>query len=103
MENTTKPGITTGSGSTKPILASEKESTAAVSQPAPTVQESASITPAELLALLQTDLSDLRSQGFTVAILANGNGIVMALAYPEHKIGFVEKHITLDGTPVVQA
>lgn len=103
MADGTKQGITTGNGKGKtPILASAKENTAAVSKPVPIASESASITPAEVLALLQTDLSDLQSKGFTVAILVNGNGLVMALSHPAYKIGFADKHITLDGIQVVR-
>lgn len=101
MDTGNSPDIITGNSTTPtPILASESEPTAAPSVPVPAPSELASITVADVLSLLQTDCSDLRSKGLSVAILARENRLFLAVTYPDHELGFENGSITLDGKAV---
>jgi hypothetical protein len=87
------------------ILASEKESTAASLKPAQTKNENASTEIALILALLQTDFSDLQSKGLRVSILARDNKLYASIEYQGHALavsGGSKKSILLDGKPVVE-
>ena len=106
MESQEKQDITTGKpqGST-PILASEKENTAEPLKVAQTKNESDSIEIASILALLQTDFSDLQSKGLRVAILARENKLYASIEYKGHVLEVSDtgkKSILLDGKPVVE-
>lgn len=106
MESQEKPDTTTGKpDEPTPILAKEKRSTAASSRPAPTKNENASTEIALILALLQTDLSDLQSRGLRVVILARKNRLYASIEWQSHELGVRDtgkKSITLDGKPVVE-
>ena len=106
MDNTEKPDTTTGKQpEPPPILASEKESTAASSRTARTKKESGSTEIALILALLQTDLSDLQSRGCRIAILARENKLYASIEWEGHALGVGDtgkKSILLDGKPVVE-
>ena len=113
MDKPEKPDITTGKQpEPTPILADGKGSTAASSRPAPAKNENASIEIASILALLQTDFSDLQSKGLKISILARGNRLYASIAWEGHSIGVSDtgarKHfrpvkvITLDDKPVTE-
>ena len=106
MDNTEKPDITTGKQpEPPPILASEKGSTAASLRTARTKKESGSTEIALILALLQTDLSDLQSRGCRIAILARENKLYASIEWEGHALGVGDtgkKSILLDGKPVVE-
>jgi hypothetical protein len=88
-----------------PILASASVSTAERSKPAPTKNESASTEIALILALLQTDFSDLQSKGLKVSILARENRLYASIEYQGHALAVSDtgkKSILLDGKPVVE-
>jgi hypothetical protein len=106
MDDGTKPDITTGKqDEPTPILAKGKRSTAAKSKPAQTKSESASTEIALILALLQTDFSDLQSRGCRVAILARENRLYASIEWEGHVLDVRDtgtKSITLDGKPVVE-
>lgn len=106
MEKQEKQDTTTGKpqGSVS-ILASEKESTAASLKPAPMKNENASTEVALILALLQTDFSDLQSKGLKVSILARENKLYASIEYPGHVLDVSDtgkKSILLDFKPVVE-
>jgi hypothetical protein len=106
MEKQEKQDTTTGKpqGST-PILASESASTAELLKPAQTKNESASTEVALILALLQTDFSDLQSKGLRVSILARDNKLYTSIEYQGHALTVSDgskKSILLDGKPVVE-
>lgn len=107
MESLEKQDITTGKpqGST-PILASENASTAASLKPAPTKNENSSINDVALiLALLQTDFSDLQSKGLRVAILARENKLFASIEWADHALAVSDtgkRAILLDGKSVVE-
>lgn len=101
MANTIKRDTTTGNGTSKiPILADEKGHTEAPSKPAQTKKESASITPAAILALLQTDCFDLRGLGLNVTMQAENGRLYIGIEYPGRKLDTGRGHILLDGLPV---
>jgi len=109
MESQEKPDITTGKHPEQtPILASAKGNTAAKSKPAPMKNEAASIDIASILALLQTDLSDLQSLGLKVAILAKENRLYASIEWEGHTLSVADtgkkakRSILLDGKPVVE-
>ena len=88
-----------------PILAQEKPDMAARSKPAPTQNESASIEIASILALLQSDFSDLQSKGLRVAILARENKLYASIEWEGHVLDVSDtgkKSILLDFKPVVE-
>ncbi len=87
------------------ILANESASTAVNSTPAPTKNESASTEIALILALLQTDFSDLQSKGLKVSILARENKLYASIEYPGHVLDISDtgkKSLLLDFKPVVE-
>lgn len=101
MDKQSKQVITTGSGITA------KAARASVlmegqSQPAQAQSGSSSITPAELLTLLQTDLHDLQAQGVTVAITGGApyGRLYIGLYFPGHDLDTVNGEIRLDGQAV---
>ena len=106
MELPEKQDITTGnSPEPTPILASEKGNTAESSRAAQTKKENASIEIASILALLQTDFSDLQSRGLRVVILARENKLYASIEWKDHALGVRDtgkKSILLDGKPVVE-
>lgn len=106
MESQEKQDTTTGKQPRPtPILASENASTAAKSKPAQAQSESASIEIASILAVLQTDLSDLQSLGLRVAILAKEGKLYASIEYPGHVLDLSDtgkKSILLDFKPVVE-
>jgi hypothetical protein len=106
MDEQKKQDITTGKPDEQtPILASEKPSMAGKSKPAQTKNESASIEIASILALLQTDFSDLQSRGLRVAILARDGKLYASIEYPGHVLDLSDtgkKSILLDFKPVVE-
>jgi hypothetical protein len=109
MEPQKKQDITIGKqpGST-PILASAEGNTAASLKAAPTKNESASIEIASILALLQTDFSDLQSRGLKVAILARENKLYASIEWEGHVLDVgdtgkkAKRSILLNGKPVVE-
>jgi hypothetical protein len=106
MESLEKQDTTTGKPqSSTPILASEKGSTVARSKPAQVQNGSASIEIASILAVLQTDFSDLQSKGLRVSILARENKLYASIEYKGHALTVSDtgkKSILLDGKPVVE-
>lgn len=104
MASQEKPDDTTGKQPTKtPILADEKGSTAAKSKPAPVKSEGDSIEIALILAVLQTDFSDLQSKGLRVAILAKDGKLYASIEWEGHTLAVSDtgkKEILLDGKPV---
>ena len=103
-----KQFITTGNGSIKPILAEEKDPTAAQSQqsPASTSIGEGSTKPVsiqEALSLLQTLCFDLRSMGSQVSILAKGKRLYIILEAPASiaTLQMVDGHIEANGKPVL--
>ena len=106
MEQPEKLDITTGKPPAKtPILASDGGSTAESSKPAPVTNESASIAVASILALLQTDFSDLQSNGLRVVILARDNKLYASIEYTGHRLSVTDtgkRAILLDDKPVVE-
>lgn len=102
MDEPRKRARITGKKTTKtPILAGENASTEAQLKPAPTENVCVNITPAERLALLQTDFADLQTHGFTVAILATKGKLVVGITHPFVALGFEDGQITFGGLPVV--
>lgn len=106
MDEQRKPDIITGStDEPTPILADEKRGTAARSKNAQAKNESASIEIASILALLQTDFSDLQSKGLRVVILARENKLYASIEFTGHVLGITDtgrKSITLDGKNVAE-
>jgi hypothetical protein len=109
MESQEKPDITTGKQpEPTPILASAAGSTAAKSKHAQAGNEYASIEIASILAVLQTDLSDLQSKGLKVAILAKENKLYASIEWEGHALDVrdtgkkAKRSIFLDGKPVVE-
>lgn len=103
MDKPRKQAHTTGRKITKMILADGNVNTEAQLKPAPTGNASASITPAERLALLQTDFADLQAHGFTVAILATKGKLIVGITHPLVALGFENEQLTFGGVPVVKA
>lgn len=106
MDEPEKPDTTTGKQpEPPPILASGEGSTAGRSRHARTKKESDSTEIALILALLQTDFSDLQSRGLRVAILARENRLYASIEWEGHALGVSDtgkKSILLDGKPVVE-
>ncbi len=109
MDKQEKPDITIGrQPEPTPVLASAEGSTAAKSKPAPAKNESASIEIASILAVLQTDFSDLQSKGLKVAILARENKLYASIEWEGHAFDVrdtgkkAKRSIFLDGKPVVE-
>ena len=106
MDDGTKPDITTGKQPKQtPILAKGKGSTAGRSRIAQTKNENASTDIALILALLQTDFSDLQSRGCRVAILAKDGRLYASIEWEGHELAVRDtgkKSILLDGKPVVE-
>jgi hypothetical protein len=106
MESQEKQDITTGKPPEQsPILANENASTAAKLKHAQAGNEYASIEIASVLALLQSDFSDLQSKGLKVAILARGNKLYASIEYHGHALTVSDtgkKSILLDGKPVTE-
>lgn len=106
MASQEKPDDTTGKPPEKtPILASGGVSTAEKSKHAQAKSENASIEIASILAVLQTDFSDLQSKGLRVAILAKENKLYASIEYQGHALSVSDtgkKSILLDGKPVVE-
>lgn len=106
MDEQKKPDIITGSTEEPtPILASEKPSTAGKSKPAQVKNEGDSTQIALILALLQTDFSDLQSKGLKVAILARENRLYASIEWTGHTLDIRDtgkKSILLDGKPVAE-
>jgi hypothetical protein len=106
MASQGKQDDTTGKQPEKtPILASAAVGTAEKSKPAQVKNESASIEIASILALLQTDFSDLQSKGLRVAILARENKLYASIEWEGHALAVSDtgkKAITLDGKPVTE-
>ena len=108
MAKQKKQVITTGNGSTKPILAQGKDHTAEQSQqsPASTSIGEGSTKPVsiqEALSLLQTLCFDLRSMGSQVSILAKGKRLYIILEAPASiaTLQMVDGHIEANGKPVL--
>ena len=108
MAKQKKQVITTGNGSTKPILAQGKDLTAAQLQqfPASTSIGEGSTKPVsiqEALSLLQTLCFDLRSMGSQVSILAKGKRLYIILEAPASiaTLQMVDGHIEANGKPVL--
>jgi hypothetical protein len=106
MELQEKQETTTGKLPEKtPILASESASMAASLKPAPVKNESGSTEIASILALLQSDFSDLQSKGLKVSILAKENRLYASIAFDGHELAVSDtgkKAILLDGKPVAE-
>ncbi len=109
MDKQEKQDITTGKQpEPTPILASAEGGTAAKSKPVPTKNESASTEIGSILALLQTDFSDLQSKGLKVAILARENRLYASIEWEGHILSVADtgkktkRSILLDGKPVVE-
>jgi hypothetical protein len=106
MASLEKQETTTGKPPEKtPILASESASTAARSKPVPAKNENGSTEIASILALLQTDFSDLQSKGLKVSILARENRLYASIAWEGHALEVSDtgkRAILLDGKPVVE-
>ena len=106
MDTPEKPDITTGKQpEPTPILASAAVSTVEKSKPVQVKSESASIEIGRILALLQTDFSDLQSKGLRVSILARENKLYASIEYQGHALTVSDtgkKSILLDGKPVVE-
>lgn len=88
-----------------PTPASAEESTADRSKPVQTNKESSSIETALVLALLQTDLSDLQSKGLKVVILAKDDKLYASIEWAGHVLAISDtgkKNILLDGKPVTE-
>lgn len=106
MDKPEKQDTTTGKQpEPTPILARGKGSTAASSKAAQIKSDNASTEIALILALLQTDLSDLQSRGCRVAILARENRLYASIEWEGHALGVGDtgkKSILLDGKPVVE-
>jgi hypothetical protein len=106
MESLEKPDDTTGKQQGKtPILASAAVGTVEKSKLAQAKNENASIEIASILALLQTDFSDLQSKGLRVAILARDGKLYASIEYHGHELAVSDtgkKSIMLDGKPVVE-
>ena len=108
MAKQKKQVITTGNGSTKPILAEGKDLTEARLQqsPASTSIGEGSTKPVsiqEALSLLQTLCFDLRSMGSQVSILAKGKRLYIILEAPASiaTLQMVDGHIEANGKPVL--
>src|SRR5690349_5728396 len=104
MESLEKQDTTTGKHPEQTILASASASTAEKSKPAQVKSGSASIEIASVLALLQSDFSDLQSSGLRVAILAKEGKLYASIEYPGHILDISDtgkKSILLDFKPVV--
>ena len=73
--------------------------------PAPAKNANASIEIASILALLQSDFSDLQLKGLRIAILAKGNKLYASIEFPGHALDVSDtgrKAILLDGKPVTE-
>jgi hypothetical protein len=106
MASQEKPDDTTGKPPEKtPILASVDVNTEAKLKLAQTKNENASIEIASILALLQTDFSDLQSRGLRVAILARENKLYASIEWEGHVLDVsntAKKSILLDFKPVAE-
>lgn len=107
MARSKRPGITTGSGVTEPILAGENEPMEGLSQPSPTstsIGEGSTkpLSVKEALSLLQTLCSDLRSLKCETAILARKNRLYIIAQIPASngRVETEDGHILLDNRPV---
>lgn len=101
MDKPEKPDTTTGSGTPKTILAGDTAPTAGPSRPAPARSGSASITPVDLLSLLQSDLADLQSRDLQVILTGTQNGrLGILIDWPGHKLDVREGGILADGKKV---
>jgi hypothetical protein len=104
MGSQEKQDITTGRPQdSAPILANDEGSTAGGLKTAPTRKEYNSTEIALILALLQTDFSDLQSKGLKVAILAKDGKLYASIELPGHGISVSDtgkKYIMLDGKAV---
>ena len=106
MEQQRKQDINTGSGDGKaPILANEKQSTAAKSKQSrkssnTAVSNTKPVSKTEALSLLQTIFSDLQSLGYEVSILARNDSLYMRVKTDTGRLDFSGGHIVLDGKPV---
>lgn len=108
MAKQKKQVITTGNGSTKPILAEGKDHTAEQlqpSQPSTSIGEGSTkpVSIQEALSLLQTLCFDLRSMGSQVSILAKGRRLYIILEAPASiaTLQMVDGHIEANGKPVL--
>ena len=108
MAKQKKQVITTGNGSTKPILAEGKDHTAEQLQPSPastSIGEGSTkpVSIQEALSLLQTLCFDLRSMGSQVSILAKGRRLYIILEAPASiaTLQMVDGHIEANGKPVL--
>jgi len=109
MEPTNAQDISTGKPEEPtPILAEEKPATEESLTPAQMKNENASIEIASILALLQTDFSDLQSLGLRVVILARANRLYASIEWQGHALEVRDtgkkskRSILLDGKPVVE-
>jgi hypothetical protein len=105
MASPEKQDTTTGKQAEQPILASVSGNTAEKSKPAQVKNGSASIEIASVLALLQSDFSDLQSNGLRVAILAKEGKLYASIEYPGHVLDISDtgkKMILLDFKPVTE-
>lgn len=109
MESLEKQDTTTGKPEEQtPILANENADTAEPSKPALTKNENDSIEVGSILALLQTDFSDLQSRGLRVVILAKNNKLYASIEFEGHALDVrdtgkkAKRSIFLDGKPVVE-
>lgn len=106
MESPEKQDITTGRPPEEtPILANAGEGTVESSKPVPAKSEGASIEIASILALLQTDFSDLQSKGLRIAILARESRLYASIEWTGHTLEVRDtggKVILLDGRPVTE-
>jgi hypothetical protein len=109
MDEQKKQDTTTGKlPEPTPILASESASTAESLKPAPAKKESGSTEIASILALWQTDFSDLQSRGLKVAILAKDNKLYASIEFEGHALDVrdtgkkAKRSIFLDGKAVAE-
>ena len=104
MAKRAKQDTTTGSGTTRTILESGKDPTAAKYQPSPrpTSIEPMSTLP-ELLSMLQTNCFDLKAVGCKVQLAARKNRLYVILEMPEmgDTVGIEDGHVLLRDRPAV--
>lgn len=108
MAKQKKQVITTGNGSTKPILAEGNGLTAGQLQPSQPstsigVGSTKPVSAQEALSLLQTICFDLRAMGAQVSILAKGKRLYIILEAPASiaTLQMVDGHIEANGKPVL--
>lgn len=107
MDTGNKQDTTTGNGSnTAKRKESAKDTVPMAEKSKPvrqdTPKEAASISLTETLALLQTDFSDLQSNGHRVKILAQSNVVMFAIQIPA-SIGIASiknGNVCINGVPV---